>query len=215
MAKINLFDIKKELLIFLRNSDIITIADRGVSTSQDTGTFAAANSHTLATNPTLLKNVRDITVAAVPLSFGTNYTVNYDTGVITFLSPQTGAYTINYDQGTSDRIFPDFPKAYLKLSQFPRVAIDFISATTTEFELGAGSNFTEYLVTIVAYDRDQGNVEEMVASIRSALLDNKKTFYYFDFITPTAMGPMIVSPFGEQKVLQRNQDFLIRFVYED
>jgi len=215
MAKVNILDIKKELVVFLRNSDIISIGNRGVTTSQDTGDFVGANSHTLAINPTLVKNVRDVTVATTLLSFGTDYTVNYITGVISFTSAQTGAYIINYDQGTTDSIFPDYPQPHLKLSSFPRIAVDIISGVTTEFELGAGANWTEYGVTIVAYDKDQNDIEELVASIRSNFQDNKKTFYNITFITPTAMGPLMVSPFGVNKIFQRNQDFKIRFIYEN
>jgi len=214
MAKVSIYDIKEELVVFLRNLDILSISDRGVTTSQDTGSFSADSNHTLATNPTLVKNVRDITVASIPLAFGSDYTVNYVTGVISFTSPQTGAYTINYDQGTSDKIYPDFPQSYLKLSSFPRIAVDIISGLTSEYVLGAGSNLSEYGVTIVAYDRDQSDVETMVSDIRGAIQNNKKNFYNFPFITPTALGPIMSSPFGEQKVFQRNQDCMIKFVHE-
>lgn len=214
MSKVSIYDIKEELVVFLRNADIISISDRGVTTSQDTGTFSADSTHTLVTNPTLIKNIRNVEVASTDLVWGTDYTVNYDTGVITFVSPQTGAYVIDYDQGSSDRIFPDFPQAHLTLSQFPRVAVDIISGLTSEYVLGAGSNLTEYGLTIVAYDLDQSDVEEMVAAIRGAIQDNKKGFFNFPFITPTAMGPIMPTEFGEQKIFQRNQDFNIRFVYE-
>ena len=41
MAVINLRNIKDEWLFFLRNSDILSISDRGVTTAIDTGTFAS------------------------------------------------------------------------------------------------------------------------------------------------------------------------------
>ena len=215
MAKISIYDIKEELVVFLRNQDIISISDRGVTTSQDTGTFTADSNHTLVVNPTLIKNVRNITIGGSAIALGTDYTVNYTTGIISFTVAQTGAYVINYDQGTQDRIYPDYPQPYLKLNQFPRIAVDIISGNTSEFELGAGANWSEYAVSVVAYDKDQSDVEGLVASIRSKFLVNKKTFYYSTFITPTAMGPLIVSPFGQNRIFQRNQDFNIRFIYED
>ena len=215
MSKTSIWDIKTELLVFLRNADVISVSDRGVTTSQDTGTFSATATHTLAVNPTLAKNVRDITVAASPLAFGTDYTVNYTTGKITFIAAQTGVYTINYDQGSSDKIFPDFPQAHLKIKDVPRIAVDILNGVTTEIELGAESNLTEYTATVVAYDKDQSDVEEMVASLRSKLIDGKKGFYYSPFVTPTGMGALIISPFGENKIFQRNQDFAIKFVFEN
>jgi len=43
-TSVRLMDMKQELVVFLRNQDILTISERGVTTSQDTGTFAADNS---------------------------------------------------------------------------------------------------------------------------------------------------------------------------
>lgn len=215
MAKVTITQIKQEITVFIRNQDIISTSDRGVTTSQDTGTFSGDSTHTLATNPTLCKNVRDVTVAGSLLDFGDDYTVNYTTGVISFTSPQTGAYVINYDQGSTDKIYPDYPQPYLKLSQFPRIAVDVISGITREVELGTASNFTNYIVNIVCYDKDQDDVESIVSAVREDIIDNKKNFYYFPFIGPTALGPLIPSPFGQNKIFQRNQDCEIQFVYED
>ena len=215
MAKISIWDIKQELVVFLRNQDIISISDRGVTTSQDTGTFSADSSHTLATNPTLVKNVRNVEVASTDLVFGTDYTVNYTTGVIRFTSPQTGAYVIDYDQGSTDRICPDFPQPYLNISDFPRIAIDVIAGTTSEYALNADGTLSMYSASIVVYDADQSDVEEMIASVRTAILDNKKNLYYSTFITPTNLGPILVSPFGQNKIVQRNQDFKIDFIFEN
>lgn len=214
MAYKNILDIKQELTVFLRNQDLISTTTRGVTTSQDTGTFSGAANHTLAINPTLVKNVRDVTVGGLPLGFGDDYSVDYSTGVISFNSSQTGAYVINYDQGNTDRIFPDFPQPTTKLLHYPRIAMDIISGNTNEYALGADGNISEYIVQINAYDRSISNVENMISDIREKIMENKKNFYNFKFITPSGMGPIISNPLGEQKVLQRNQDFLIRFVYE-
>lgn len=214
MTKTSITDIKRELLIFLRNSDIISIADRGVTTSQDTGTFTSASSHTLATNPTLIKNIRNVNVALTDLTFGTDYTVNYNTGVITFITAQTGAYIIDYDQGSNDKVWFDFPQPYLTLKDFPRIGFDIISGSTTEFGIGANTSQSEYIVSIVCYDKDQDDVENMIANIRSKLLDNKKNFYYIPFLTVTTMGPLLITPFGQNKIMQRNQDLMIKFIFE-
>ena len=214
MTKTSIWDIKQELVAFFRNNDIISISDRGVTTSTDTGTFSAAATHTLATNPTLLKNIRSIVVVTTTLAFGTDYTINYITGVITFTTAQTGTYTIIYDQGSTDRIFPDFPQPYLTLSNFPRMGLDIISGATSEFGIGANVSQSEYIITIVFYDKDQDDVEQKIAEIRSLLLDNKKTFYYLPFITVTSMGPLLVTPFGQNKIMQRNQDIMARFIFE-
>jgi hypothetical protein len=215
MVKTSILDIKTELVVFLRNSDIISTSDRGVTTKTDTGTFTSESTYTLSTSPTLVKNVRSVTVASVPLSFGTDYTVNYTNGVISFTSAKTGAYSIVYDYGATDRIFPDFPQPYLTLNKFPRIAVDIISGTTNEFGIGSSPTQSEYIISIVAYDSDQEDVETMIASIRSTMLDNKKNFYYIPFLTITSMGPLLNTPFGQNKIFQRNQDMMARFIFEE
>lgn len=210
----SLMEIKQELVVYLRNSDVISISDRGVTTSQDTGTFSGALTHTLATNPTLVKNVRTVSVDGSEITFVTDYTVNYSTGVISFTSAQNGDYIIDYDQGSTDRIYPDYPQPHLKISSFPRIAVDIISANSNEFGIGADITESEYTVSVIAYDKDHSSVENMISSVKSGIMDNKKNFYYSSFITPTNVGPILVSEFGQNKLLQRNQDFQVRFSFD-
>lgn len=210
----DLFEIKEELTVFLRNQDIIPIGTRGVSTEQDTGTYAATSTDTLDTNPTLLKNIRDITVGGTPLALGTDYSVEYDTGVITYVSPQTGAFTINYDQGSTDRIYPDYPQPYTKLSQFPRIAVDIISGTMTEFSIAATTTRHAYTPSVTCYSVDVAELGDMISDTQTAILNNKKNFYYLKLITPTDLGPVLNSPGKEDKVLQRNIDFMADFNFE-
>ncbi len=59
MSVTNLIDeklIKQELVVFLRNQDVFSTTVRGVTTSQDTGTFSSNSTHTLTTNPTKTNN---------------------------------------------------------------------------------------------------------------------------------------------------------------
>jgi len=215
MTKTNIFSIKEELVVFLRNQDILSTDTRGVTTNVSTSSLAGVTSYVLSNTPTLLKNLRSVQVAGVTASFGNDYTVNYDEGRINFNTSQTGISTAIYDAGNSDRIFPDFPQPNIKLSQFPRIAVESISGSTKEIELGAGSQESEYVITIVIYDKGLKNVEDLISDVRSNIMDNKKSFYYFPFISLTSMGPMLVSPFGDNKVFQRNQDCIVRFVFEN
>lgn len=209
----SLMDIKQELVVWLRNSDIISVGNRGVTTSQDTGTFSSDLTHTLGTNPTLVKNVRDVTRGTL-LVFGDDYTVNYTTGVITFTEAQTGSYTINYDQGSSDSIYPDFPQPHLKLDNFPRIAVDIITSSSNEMGVGASLTESQYGVTIVCYDEDQTDVETMISAVKTQIMTDKKNLFYPRFITPTTVGPLLVSEFGTNKIFQRNQDLDVRFNYD-
>jgi len=211
---VTLMQIKQELVVFLRNADLIAVGTRGVTTTTDTGTFSAASSWTLGTSPTLVKNVRSVVVGGNTKVFGDDYTVNYITGVITFTVAQTGVYTIIYDQGSKDRIYPDFPQSHLKLSDFPRIAVDIIGSSSNEFGIGAEITESSYTVSVVVYDKDQTDVENMISSIKSDIMDNKKNFYYSAFITPTNTGPLLIGEFGQNKVLQRNQDLEVLFSFD-
>ena len=192
--------IKEELAILLRNSDIFTTTQRGVTTNSDTGSFSSASSHTLSTSPTLVKNVRNVVVDGSTLVFGTDYLVNYSTGVISFTVSQTGAYTISYDTGSTDKIFTDFPKVELKISNYPRIAIGVTSTVSQENELGAHSNITNHIISIYVYAIGTENTNNYIKSIREVILENKNDLYYLRFITPTNVSPMINEPARGDKV---------------
>ena len=211
---ITLNEIKKELVNLFRNSNVISIGTRGVTTKEDTGTFDGASSHTVSTSPTQIKNIRSIVIATKTLSWGKDYTLAFSTGKITFISAQTGAYTITYDYGTTDRIFPDYPQPNLKLNQFPRIAIDIISSVSNEFGIGAATTESTYTISIICYSKSQEDIEDMISSIKTTLMTNKKTLHYSAFITPTDIGPLLISEFGERKVFQRNQDAQVKFSFD-
>jgi len=214
MAYISLFDIKQELVVFLRNQDILSISERGVSTTTDNFT-AAGGVKTFTLTNTNAKNIRSVEVNSSEINFGSDYSVDYTTAIVSIPSVNDGdTVDIEYDYGNNDRIFPDYPQPYTKLSQFPRVGFDIISARTREVDIGAASNTTFYTVSMSCYDRSQQNVEELVATLREKIMDNKKNFYNFTFITPVTMSPLIVSPFGQDKIMQRSHDFEIWVVLE-
>lgn len=209
-------NIKDELTVFLRNQDVLSISTRGVTTSTElfSGDGLAL---TVTLSHTTLKNVRSVSVNSSPLAFGRDYSVNYATAVITFaIAPGAGVDNISvvYDWGTTDRVYPDFPQPYLKKSQFPRVGFDIISGSIQEMELGAGSNMTTYRMQVNAYDIDKDNVEVLLNSIKQKIQSNKKLFYYMPFITPISIGPLLVSPFGDDKIFQRSIDLEIKFVWD-
>lgn len=209
---VTILQLKQELTYFLRNSDVLTTTQRGVTTQQDTGTFSAANSHTLAVS--LSKNIRSVVVASVTLLAGRDYSFNVLTGVINFTSPQTGAYVIDYDTGSSDRIWWDYPQPNLTLDNFPRISVDIILGTSKEIALGGTTTQSTYDVQISCYDKEQIEVEEIISRVHAAIRGYKKDFYYIPFLTPTSTGPLLVSEWGEGKVVQRNQDAQIQFVME-
>ncbi len=210
----NLQNIKTELVNFIRNQDVLTISQRGVTTYSDTGTFAGDSSHTLANNPTTVKNVRSVVVAAVTLSYGADYTVNFDTGVISFTVAQTGAYTIGYDSGSTDKIYPDFPRDDLGINSYPRIAVDIVSVSTDAFGVGGTKFISNIVFTVVVYADNADNVDTYIQTIRDALISNTKSFNYVSFVKPILTGPLINSPDRSDEIMHRNSDYQGMFSVE-
>ncbi|MFW6130754.1 MAG: hypothetical protein ACOC56_06160 [Atribacterota bacterium] len=109
---LNVPEIKEELCVFLRNQDILSTTQRGVTNTTKTGTLSSEDTITISKSD--VKNIRSIEVASTSKSFGKDYLVDYNNAsgcVITFNSNQTGDYTVDYDYG-SDSIYPDFPRCF-------------------------------------------------------------------------------------------------------
>lgn len=206
-----------ELVHFIRNKDIFSTTVRSVTTATNTGTFAGATSHTIAV--TNIKNIRSVVVDGTTLTFGTDYTYDLDfldTTIktkITFTVAQTGAYVITYDYGT-DKIFPDFPKTELTISNFPRIAVDVVSINTTPAGLG-NQNKNEIIFTVVIYSANIDALRDYSTNLRKEIIDNQLTFYYLgEYIRPLLVGPIIVSENKKDKIFQQNLDFIAPVKFE-
>jgi len=204
----NITNIKQEQLNFLRNQDIFTITQRGVTTYTDTGTFSADSTHTVANSPTSIKNIRSVTRGTL-LTYGEDYTYS-KVGVITFTAAQTGTYTIIYDSGT-DKIYPDFPRDDLTINSFPRIAIDILSAPIDAFGIGGSSFISDVAFTIVVYDKKSADIDAYIQAIKSAYISGAKNFYYMGFTKPTLIGPTLDSDNKKQEIMQKNIDILGMF----
>ena len=207
---LNIGNIKTEWINFLRNSDIFTISQRGVTTSTDTGTFASDSTYTLATNPTIVKNIRSVTRGSL-LTYGEDYTVNFVTGVITFTSAQTGAYTIIYDQGSRDAIYPDFPRDDLDISSYPRIAVDFSGIPSNAFGIGGTDLISSPIIETVIYADDVEDLDTYAQSIKDALKTQAKLFFYSRFHKLNFIGPVIDSPDRSTEIMHRNMEYEIMF----
>ena len=211
---VNLQNIKTELVNFIRNQDVLTTVQRGVTTYQDTGTFDADSAHTLGNSPTIVKNVRSVVVAAVTLTYGADYTVNFDTGVISFTVAQSGAYTIDYDSGSTDKIYPDFPRDDLTINSYPRIAVDIVGVNTDAFGIGGTEFISNITFTVVVYGDNADLVDTYIQTIRDALISNTKSFNYISFIKPVLTGPLINSPDRSDEIMHRNSDYQGMFSVE-
>ncbi len=211
--------VKTELLRFLRNNDFLTITEREVTTTSDTGTFTSALTHLI--NVSNIKNIRSITVGGTAQEYGTDFTYDTyynDSGTrkckITFTSAKTGAYSISYDYG-SDHIFPDFDQHERKPKDCPHISFDFVSRKTDpEKDLNASVNETEMVLKLIAYHTDRGLLEDLIDAIRKKLLESKFSHYYPYYLSPYMDGSVLIAPWGNGKVFQLDMDIIAKYIYE-
>jgi len=208
--------IKQEQLVFLRNNDVFSVTERGVTTTTKTGTLTASDTITIAA--TKVKNIRSITVATTSKYIGTDYTVVYPKKgvtdcVITFGADQTGDYVVTYDYGT-DKIHPDFPRDDLTINSYPRIAIDIINAPMEPLGIGGDSFISNIAITIVAYANNSDDLDTYIQTIKDLYVANSKNFYYMKFVKPTLIGPTINSADKKDEIMQKNIDILGMFNVE-
>jgi hypothetical protein len=200
-------EILEEVVVGLRNANIFSTAVRNVTTAVTAGSI---NANSLTLGVSNVKNIRSITVGSTALSFGTDYSVNYDSSgscLISFSVVQTGSYTATFDYGT-DRIFVGYPRSDLTISSFPRIAVEFVDVNSETGGFG-NVNQNRYDISIIAYDPTKETVRGYIKSIRTWIIDNQNTLYYMRLIKPTITGPIALGNFDsfKNKIFQQNIDF--------
>lgn len=225
MSTMNIELIREEINNLLRNSDIFTIANRGVTTTTDTFT-ATAGQTVFTTTHAGLRNIRSLTVNSVSKYFIKDYSVNWTTNVITL---STGALigeavVINYDYGTSDKIFPDMPRDDLTLTSFPRIGISLVNISTNPIGLYGLNHVSDVAISIYCWvpankDTNIGagiggtkDLNDLMTKIRDVIRQNSKSLYNFQYITPIGSARLIAGQ--NNKIIQMSQDFMIKFLFE-
>jgi len=212
---LNLPKIREELCVDLRNANVMSKERRRVTTKTDSWTASGVQKKFIVTEPGI-KNVRSVEVNSTPLTYGTEYEVDYHSGEVTLETATSVGDTldIEYDYG-DDKIFPDLPRHDIDLDiGYPRVGFDDISHSNTEQALGATLIRTDILISLVVYAKKKDTVMEIWQACRDRVLSKKKGYFHFSFITLAGAGPMELSAERNNKVLQKNQDFRIPFEYE-
>lgn len=206
--------LKEEILVFIRNQNIISVAERGVATIVESfnGTGAQFSFDISNIN---IKNVRSITVDGAIQAYGDDYDVDYrdaNPGRITFIvAPPVGVnnVVITYDYGDGDKLFPDWPREDLSILSYPRIGFD-IRVETGRLCIGANApRWSEVNVIFKIYSKDLKTVESMVADIRDAFVTNAQTFYYFSFITPKRISEMEIKANRKGAITGRKLELLI------
>ena len=205
--------IKQEQAVFLRNNDVFSVTERGVTTTTQEDTLSTED--TITITATAVKNIRSITVGGTAKSVGTDYTVVYPKKgvfdcVITFGSNQTGASIVTFDYG-QDKIYSDFPRDDLTINSYPRIAVDIMSVPIDAFGIGGDTFISDVSMTIIVYDDNSDDLDSYIQTIKDLYVANSKNFYYLSFVKPTLIGPTINSQDKKDEIMQKNIDILGMF----
>lgn len=224
MATYNLQDITEDIMNTVRNSDVISIANRGVTTGSFSGSAGLGSTFDLG--QTGIKNIRSYTRATVAQRLFKDFTVNWATGIVTSIVAFAGgeALVVSFDYGTGDKIYPDMPRADLSLSSYPRVGLQITNSNTQDFGLGGASHISDILITVYVWvpaNKDSSvaggiggteSLKDLLTTIRTSMRTNAKLFGTFPFVTPKTTSPVMAS--DDKKLLQLSQDYNVRFVVE-
>ena len=216
MAVLNPKNILNEIVMSLRNSDILTTTQRNVTTSASTGTLSGSTIITVSNSS--VKNIRSVTVGGTAMLYGSQYTVdtNYSGACrITLATTATAAYTVSLDSGT-DKIFLDYPRNDLTINSFPRISVEQIDITSDAGGFG-NVNVNVMDFSVVVYDFKKDDVRNTVQLIRNWLVTNQNNLYYAKLIKPSMTGPVVLA--GEfdkfkDKIMKQNQDFKALLLFE-
>lgn len=208
--------ILQEVVVSLRNADILTATERNVTTEVYSGSI---NSTTLGLARTDIKNIRHITINSVTLTPHTEYAVEYDgeganVNVITFATSQSGTYNIAADYGT-DHIHVDYAQNHLAIDSFPRIGTGIIDIGS---EPGGWGNVNKNRVdlSIIAYAPSKKKVRNMIKSIRTWCVQNQNALTQLKLIKPVLQGPMGPGDFPKvkDKIFQQSFDLRSTLNYE-
>lgn len=225
MTTLNVKNIREELVFYLRNADVLSVSIRGVTTGSYSGTGSGAQT-TINLGQTNVRNVRSLTIDAVAQKYLRDYTVNFSTGVVTLTSALSGgeALEASFDYGSSEKIYPDFPRDDLTLTSFPRVGIEITSATTEPFALGGADHISDFVITIFAIvpvNKDSnvasgyggtGDLSTLVSNIRGAIRTYAKSLHTIPYIYPLTLNPITTG--WKNKAIMQSADFMAKFIVE-
>ena len=212
--------VKEEILVFLRNSDILSTATRGVTTKTDS--FTATASQTVFTlTSTNVRNIRAVTVQAVSKSAYLDYVPTYNTGSASVVTLNTGAtlndtVTIQYDYstGTLDKIWPDYPAIRRFATDMPRIGFDMFKRPRV-IGIGTTNYITDALVPIKIYDKGTYRaIDGYLTTLRQAFKTNQKGFYYFQLAVLGNESPIIPTETDKGVIFEKTLDVTFRFAFE-
>ncbi len=220
----NLEDVKTEMVVFLRNSDILSTAQRGVTTTSNVFTATAAQTVFTISN-SVTRNIRYVTIDGVAQDAYNDYTPDYKSisSTITFGTAMSGAELVDvgfdYSPGTTEKVWADYPEIQYLPASIPRIGFDITGFRTQVLSIGDSNWFSDALITVKAYDSNLKNIDGFISTIREKVKASQLSFYHFQTVRPKNIGPALLHDITSKtklsgKVFEKAIDLLARFNFE-
>ena len=224
-------DVETEFVVFLRNSDILSTTQRGVTTTSNVFTATAAQTVFTLSNA-VTRNIRSVVLSSGPASSDNeiknvysdyapdykvvNSTITFGTGIS---ENSSIIVTYDYSSGTTEKVWADYPELQYLPSSVPRVGFGITGFRTQVLSIGNSNWFSDSLVTVKVYDSDITNIDNFISTIRSAVKTAQLSFYHFQTVRPKNIGPPLLHDLVSKtklsgKVFEKAIDLIARFNFE-
>ncbi len=217
-------NVKTEMVVFLRNSDILSTTQRGVTTTSNVFTATAAQTIFTISNA-VTRNIRYVTVDGTSKDAYSDYTPDYKSisSTITFETAMSGNELVDvgfdYSSGTTEKVWADYPELQYLPASVPRVGFDITGFRTQALSIGDSNWFSDALITVKVYDSSLKNIDGFITTIRSAVKSAQLSFYHFQIVRPKNIGPALLHDIVSKtklsgKVFEKAIDIIARFNFE-
>ncbi len=220
----NLEDMKTEMVVFLRNSDILSINQRGVTTTSNV--FVATGAQTVFTlSNNVVRNIRYATIDGTAQNAYIEYTPDYKVSgtTLTFETGMSGSELVDigfdYSPGTIEKVWADYPQLEYLPDSVPRVGFEIIGIRTRPLSIGNSNWFSDALFSIKLYDSNLQNIDGFLTTIRSAVKTAQNSFFHFQIVRPSNIGPSLLHDIKSKtrlsgKVFEKAIDLVARYNFE-
>jgi len=214
--KIRILDflrLNEELITFFR-SNLTDPSSRGtIETNTQSGTGSKLS---FEVPRTTAKFVKSVTVNDTLKKAWEDYYVDFkdknalSKPVVYFLTPPANGAKVDivFTYGLS-WVYPDKPRIEISLDSYPRCRVNVFPIMTNEMNLGADSNISELRGELTIYSAKTNEVTDTISEARRLIMENKKNFHHFKFITPSLTTQPIVTFMKENRIIQQTQGFRI------
>ncbi len=230
MTTTNMENVRTELVIFLRNSDILSTAQRGVTTISNV--FTATGAQTVFTlSNSVARNIRYVSVDGAQKSAYVDYTPDYKviSSTVTFLAGMSGGELVDigfdYSARLAEKIFPDYPEIQYLPSAIPRIGFEIIAQRSKPIGIGDTNWLSDALISIKVYDSNLKNIDNFITTIREKVKAAQLSFFHFPIVTISNAGPPLLHDIITKqqaggktrlsgKVFEKAIDLIAKFNYE-